>query len=114
LKSGIGIKALAHITGGGFQENIPRVLPATLAARVDLDAVSTPKVFGWLAKQGGIEEREMLRTFNCGVGMLVAVSAADAEKLVAHLAGHGETAAIVGDLVERTGDAVEFTGALSL
>jgi phosphoribosylformylglycinamidine cyclo-ligase len=56
----------------------------------------------------------MLRTFNCGVGMLVAVSAADAEKLVAHLAGHGETAAIVGDLVERTGDAVEFTGALSL
>lgn len=114
LKAGLAIKALAHITGGGFQENIPRVLPSTLAARVDLNAVTTPKVFGWLAKNGGIAEREMLRTFNCGVGMLVAVGAEDAEALVNLLGDSGETAAIVGELVERTGDAVEFTGALSL
>ena len=114
LKSGIAIKALAHITGGGFQENIPRVLPEALAARVDLNAVSTPKAFGWLAKQGGIAEREMLRTFNCGVGMLVAVAADDAGALVAKLESHGETASIIGELVERTGDAVEFTGALAL
>src|SRR5690606_15510088 len=114
LRSGIAIKALAHITGGGFQENIPRVLPASLAARVDLNAVSTPKVFGWLAKQGGIAEREMLRTFNCGVGMLVAVAADDADALVAKLESQGEIASIVGELVERTGDPVEFTGALAL
>ncbi len=114
LKAGIGIKALAHITGGGFQENIPRVLPATLAARVDLDVIEPPKVFGWLAKQGGIAEREMLRTFNCGVGMLVAVSAQDADALVSTLGEHGETATIVGELVERTGEAVEFAGTLGL
>ena len=114
LRSGIAIKALAHITGGGFQENIPRVLPAALAARVDLNAVSTPKVFGWLAKQGGIAEREMLRTFNCGVGMLVAVATDDADALVAKLESQGEIASIVGELVERTGDPVEFTGALAL
>lgn len=114
LRSGLGIKALAHITGGGFQENIPRVLPQTLAARVDLGAISTPKVFGWLAQQGKIAEREMLRTFNCGVGMLVAVSAADAEALVQKLAEHGETASIIGELVARTGDPVEFSGSLPL
>ncbi len=114
LKAGLGIKALAHITGGGFQENIPRVLPKALAAKVDLGAVTTPAVFGWLAKQGGIAEREMLRTFNCGVGMLVAVAADDAERLVEALKSEGETASIVGELVDRTGDAVEFTGALAL
>ena len=114
LRSGLAIKALAHITGGGFQENIPRVLPKSLAARVDLDAVTTPKVFGWLARQGGIAEREMLRTFNCGVGMLVAVAAKDADALVARLQSHGETAAVIGELVERTGDAVEFSGKLAL
>lgn len=114
IKSGLGIKALAHITGGGFQENIPRVLPKHLAASVDLNAITPPKVFGWLAKQGGIETREMLRTFNCGVGMLVAIASEDADKLIALLAEHGETGTIVGTLTERTGDAVEFSGALAL
>src|SRR5688572_7381662 len=74
LKAGIGLKALAHITGGGFIDNIPRVLPDHLAAHVDLNAVTVPKVFGWLSQVGGMSEREMLRTFNCGVGMLVAVA----------------------------------------
>ncbi|MCD7061145.1 phosphoribosylformylglycinamidine cyclo-ligase [Pelagibacterium xiamenense] len=114
LKAGLSIKALAHITGGGFQENIPRVLPAHLAARVELGAVTVPAVFGWLAKSGGIAEREMLRTFNCGVGMLVAVGAQDAAALVDRLNAEGETAAIVGDLVERSGEAVEFSGTLDL
>ncbi len=82
LKSGLGIKAMAHITGGGFIDNIPRVLPETLAAHVNLDAVAVPKVFGWLSRVGGISEREMLRTFNCGVGMMVAVAREDAEHLV--------------------------------
>ena len=114
LKAGIGIKALAHITGGGFIDNIPRVLPDTLAADVDLAQVTVPKVFGWLARIGGMSQREMLRTFNCGVGMLCAVAAEDADRLVAHLNEAGETATIVGKLTERTGEPVTFSGALAL
>ncbi len=114
LKAGLGIKALAHITGGGFIDNIPRVLPDHLAAHVNLSAVTVPKVFGWLARVGGLSEREMLRTFNCGVGMLVAVNPADAARLVDHLNAAGETASIVGQLVERTGEPVIFEGKLAL
>jgi len=114
LKAGIGIKALAHITGGGFIDNIPRVLPDHLAAHVELDKITVPKVFAWLARVGGMSEREMLRTFNCGVGMLCAVAAEDAEELVAHLTAEGETAAIVGRLTARTGEPVTFSGRLAL
>lgn len=114
LKAGLGIKALAHITGGGFIDNIPRVLPDDLAADIDLAAVTVPPVFGWLSKVGGMSEREMLRTFNCGVGMLVAVSPDDAEKLVESLTASGETAAIVGQLVARTDEPVTFRGKLAL
>jgi len=114
LKAGIGIKALAHITGGGFIDNIPRVLPDNLAADINLDKVTVPNVFGWLAKIGGMSQREMLRTFNCGVGMLCAVAAEDADRLVAHLTEAGETAAVVGKLTDRTGEPVTFTGSLAL
>jgi len=114
LKAGLGIKALAHITGGGFIDNIPRVLPDHLAAHVDLSAITVPKVFGWLSKVGGVDQHEMLRTFNCGVGMLVAVDPADADKLVAHLNAAGEIAAVVGKLTDRTDEPVTFEGALSL
>jgi phosphoribosylformylglycinamidine cyclo-ligase len=114
LRAGLGIKAMAHITGGGFIDNIPRVLPDHLAAHVDLDVITVPKVFGWLSHVGGMDEREMLRTFNCGVGMLVAVAPDDAEKLVDHLDAAGETAAIVGHLTVRNGDPVTFQGALAL
>jgi phosphoribosylformylglycinamidine cyclo-ligase len=114
LKAGIAIKALAHITGGGFIDNIPRVLPDHLAAHVDLNAVTVPKVFGWLSHVGGMTEHEMLRTFNCGVGMLVAVAPEDADKLVDHLTAAGETAAVVGKLTARTGEPVTFEGKLAL
>lgn len=114
LRNGIGIKALAHITGGGFIDNIPRVLPLDLAADIDLDAVTVPAVFGWLSKAGGMSEHEMLRTFNCGVGMLVAVTPEDAEKLVDSLTASGETAAIVGQLTPRAGEPVTFRGKLAL
>jgi len=114
LKAGLAIKALAHITGGGFIDNIPRVLPEHLAAHVDLDAVTVPKVFGWLSRTGGVDQHEMLRTFNCGVGMLVAVAPADAQALVDHLNAAGEIAAIVGSLTERTGEPVTFAGKLAL
>jgi phosphoribosylformylglycinamidine cyclo-ligase len=114
LKAGIGIKALAHITGGGFIDNIPRVLPDSVAAHVNLDAVSVPKVFGWLARVGGMSEREMLRTFNCGVGMVAAIAAGEAERLVTHLTQQGEKAAIIGSVTERTGEPVTFAGKLAL
>ena len=68
-----GVKALAHITGGGFTENIPRVLPDGLGVRIDLARVPFTPLFRWLAATGGIAEQEMLRTFNCGVGMVVVV-----------------------------------------
>ena len=72
------IKALAHITGGGFPENIPRVLPEGVAVEIDLSRIAVPPVFGWLARTGGVETGEMLRTFNCGVGMVVVVAAGNA------------------------------------
>ncbi len=101
LAQGDGIKALAHITGGGFPENIPRVLPAHLRADIDLDAVDVPPVFGWLAREGGVGEAEMLRTFNCGVGMIVVVSAENATKVTEVLTAEGETVFPLGRMVAR-------------
>ncbi len=95
------IKALAHITGGGFPENIPRVLPKHLAAEIDLDAVKAPAVFSWLAKTGGVAANEMLRTFNCGVGMIAVVPAGEAEKVAAALTAEGETVFRLGRMVAR-------------
>jgi phosphoribosylformylglycinamidine cyclo-ligase len=109
-----GIKALAHITGGGFVDNIPRVLPPGLSAEVDLDAVSVQPVFSWLARTGGIAEREMLRTFNCGVGMVAVVAAAQAAQIAAVLAQAGETVAPLGRVVPRRGEGVVFGGTLAL
>jgi len=114
LRRSLAVKAMAHITGGGFIDNIPRMLPEDLAAHIDLSRVAVPKVFGWLSRVGGISEREMLRTFNCGVGMMVAVGASDAETLVTLLNGEGERATIVGELRARTGDPVTFDGKLAL
>jgi phosphoribosylformylglycinamidine cyclo-ligase len=114
LRAGRGIKALAHITGGGFIDNIPRVLPEQLAAEIDLSAIRVPPVFSWLSRVGGMNEREMLRTFNCGVGMLAVVAPGEAEGLVAELAAAGEQAAVVGALAVRSGDAVTFGGRLAL
>ena len=110
-----GIKALAHITGGGFPENIPRVLPEGLSADIDLDAFKVPAVFQWLARQGGVAESEMLRTFNCGIGMIVVVSAADAATVGAVLQREGETVVPLGRILARhAGPAVTFNGNLSL
>ena len=72
------VKGLAHITGGGFPDNIPRVLPDGLGARIDLATVPVLPVFKWLAGEGGIAQNEMLRTFNCGIGMIVIAAAKDA------------------------------------
>ncbi|HWU62519.1 MAG TPA: phosphoribosylformylglycinamidine cyclo-ligase [Ensifer sp.] len=110
------IKALAHITGGGFPENIPRVLPKHLAAEIDLAAVKAPAVFSWLAKTGGVAPNEMLRTFNCGVGMIAVVSPDKADQVAAVLEAEGETVFRLGRMVSRAEGAhgTVYKGALTL
>jgi phosphoribosylformylglycinamidine cyclo-ligase len=95
------LKALAHLTGGGFPENIPRVLPKHLAAEIDLAAVPVKPVFRWLAMTGGVAEKEMLRTFNCGIGMIVVVAPEDADRVASLLTGEGETVVTLGRMVAR-------------
>lgn len=102
LKQGVPIKALAHITGGGLIENIPRVLPESVAAEVDLSAISPPPVFGWLSRTGQIAEREMLRTFNCGVGMIAVVPQGEASAAIVKFTEHHLRAAIIGSIVKRS------------
>ncbi|MFC4624183.1 phosphoribosylformylglycinamidine cyclo-ligase [Daeguia caeni] len=114
IRSSDGIKALAHITGGGFPDNIPRVLPQGLAAEIDLDAISVPAVFSWLAKVGRVEAHEMLRTFNCGIGMIVVVSPDKAAKVEAILAREGEKVVTLGRMVHREKDGVIYKGSLAL
>ena len=110
------IKALAHITGGGFPENIPRVLPKHLAAEIDLAAVKAPAVFSWLAKTGGVAPNEMLRTFNCGVGMIAVVSPDKADQVAAVLEAEGETVFRLGRMVARAEGAhgTVYKGTLTL
>ncbi len=102
--SGGGIKALAHITGGGLPENLPRVLPDGIGA--DLDAALWPglPIFAWLKKTGGVAEAEMFRTFNCGVGMALVTAAEDADMVAASLLAAGEMVRPIGRIVERAGD----------
>jgi phosphoribosylformylglycinamidine cyclo-ligase len=95
------VKALAHITGGGLLENIPRVLPAGLACALDAKAWTMPPVFAWLARQGRIAPMELARTFNCGIGMVVVVAAADADRIGKILAAHGERVHAIGRIVPR-------------
>jgi phosphoribosylformylglycinamidine cyclo-ligase len=104
-----GVKALAHITGGGFTENIPRVLPDELAVRVDLASVPLPPIFRWLAAAGGVAELEMLRTFNCGIGMVVVADPAKAEAVAAVLAREGEQVVRLGEVVAARADAPRVT-----
>ena len=110
------IKALAHITGGGFPENIPRVLPKTLAAEIELSAIPVKPVFRWLATTGGVVEKEMLRTFNCGIGMIAVVPAATAEAVATVLGEEGETVVVIGRMIARAeGEpGVAYRGSLAL
>jgi phosphoribosylformylglycinamidine cyclo-ligase len=113
IKATGAVKALAHITGGGLPENLPRVLPEGLAARIDLDRLAPPPVFGWLAQEGQIAEPEMLRTFNCGVGMVAVCAAGDADGLCRAFAAEGETASVIGEMIPHSGGSrVAFTGSL--
>jgi phosphoribosylformylglycinamidine cyclo-ligase len=119
------VKAVAHITGGGISENLPRVLPQGLAARVDLDAWTPPAVFGWLQFAGNLDAQAMLRTFNCGIGLVLVVAQAHAEAVLAALRAAGETAVVMGGVAAGRGikspakgkgwaEAVEYAGTLGV
>ena len=105
-----GIKALAHITGGGFTENIPRVLPDGVGANLDLKNVDLPAVFGWLRKAGGVADAEMLRTFNCGIGMVAITGQTEADAVARSLTQAGETVCNLGVLTTDDAKAVNFKG----
>jgi phosphoribosylaminoimidazole synthetase len=114
MRSTHGIKALAHITGGGFPENLPRVLPDVFAAEVALDAIEVPPVFSWLAKTGGVAADEMLRTFNCGIGMIAVVAAGQAAQVAAVLQQEGETVTPIGQVIARRESGVVYRGRLEI
>ncbi|KAK9815080.1 hypothetical protein WJX73_007114 [Symbiochloris irregularis] len=102
LAQAVRVKGLVHITGGGFTENIPRVLPSGLGCRIDSASWQVPGLFRWLQKAGNVEEQEMFRTFNMGIGMVAVVDAGDADAALAHLGN----ACVLGHIVE--GDGVQF------
>jgi len=104
-----GVHALAHITGGGLLENIPRVLPDNLGADIDAGAWALPAVFSWLAKEGGIPPREMARTFNCGIGMAVIVSPDSAHTLIDNFRNSGEAVSIIGKVIRRENGGVDIS-----
>lgn len=93
-----GVHGLAHITGGGLTENLPRVLPEGLGAQIDLDTWTLPGVFQWLAETGGMSEAEMLKTFNCGIGMILVVAADQVASVQETLAESGEIAVVLGNV----------------
>ncbi len=115
LKATDSIKAMAHITGGGFPDNIPRVLPDNLGAHLNLSAITVPPVFSWLSKTGGVSQDEMLRTFNCGIGMVVVVDMHKADDAMKALVATGQQAVFLGEIVaEQSGTPrVRYSGALA-
>ena len=104
------VHGLAHITGGGLTENVPRMLPEGLGAEIDLSAWALPPVFGWLAGQGGLAEAELLKTFNAGIGMALVVDADKAADLTKLLTDAGENVHHMGQVT--AGDGIRYTGTL--
>lgn len=114
LRETRSLKALAHITGGGFWENIPRVLPAGKGVAINLSSVPVLPVFQWLAKSGGVSEHEMLRTFNCGIGMVCILDSRHAEDGIAAFKEAGENPVRLGTVISTDGERVQTTGRLAL
>jgi len=109
------VKGLAHITGGGFTDNIPRVLPKHLGVGIDLARLPVLPVFKWLAEQGGVAELELLRTFNCGIGMIAIVKPDAIEQVTDILTEAGESVALLGEVIPAEGERrVVYNGHLDL
>ena len=106
VKSG-GVNALAHITGGGLTENLPRVLPEGMGATINLDAWDLPPVFKWLAENAGLAQSELLKTFNSGIGMILVVKADEAARISELLTAEGETVYTIGTVTAEAGVAYE-------
>ncbi|HEY6094369.1 MAG TPA: phosphoribosylformylglycinamidine cyclo-ligase [Gallionellaceae bacterium] len=104
LMQQVTVKGMAHITGGGITENVPRVLPANVVADIDSKTWQMPRLFDWLREGGNVAAQEMFRTFNCGIGMVVVVSQADAAKAMSQLKASGETVYQIGTIRARQGD----------
>ncbi|MDR3411853.1 MAG: phosphoribosylformylglycinamidine cyclo-ligase [Formivibrio sp.] len=104
LMQTLPVKGMAHITGGGISENVPRVLPENTVAQIDAKSWPMPKLFQWLQEKGGVAPREMYRTFNCGIGMVVIVAAEHAAQTTALLQAEGETVYTLGAIRARVGD----------
>ncbi len=100
----VPVKGMSHITGGGLAENIPRCLPANAKAVIRNSAWPRPEIFSWLQREGGVEESEMHRTFNCGIGFVLVVSPADADRATQLLQQHGQTVYRIGKIDARQGD----------
>jgi len=103
IRSG-DVKGLAHVTGGGISENLPRCLPDGLDAEIDLDCWTPPPVFAWLAKSAGIDSREMLRTFNCGVGLIAVTDLMSSGRIIDAFQESGDKAMRIGRLVKSEGE----------
>lgn len=104
LIKSVPVHAISHITGGGLLENIPRVLPDNAAALIDTQSWSMPEVFQWLQSQGNVDATEMYRTFNCGVGMVICVSADKQEQALQILKDQGESPWLIGHIANKTSD----------
>ena len=101
LMQAIAVKAMAHITGGGLTENIPRMFPPHVKAVIDRKSWVAPSVFEWLQQHGNVDDAEMARTFNCGIGMIVVIAKDDAERAAQLLREHGETVFVIGEIQAR-------------
>lgn len=106
--AGVTVKACSHITGGGFYENVPRMLPAGIVAKIEKAAMPVPPVFDLIAKTGKIPERDMYNTFNMGAGLVLAVAAEDASRAVAAISAAGEQAYVIGECVNGAEKGVEL------
>ena len=114
LRDTSGIKGLAHITGGGLTENVPRVLPDGLRAAVDLNSWAVPPIFSWLKAESGVVDEEMLRTFNCGIGMVVIVNSSELEAVSSSLTQSGESVTLLGRIEKASDDSkIGFSGQLN-
>ncbi|HSM42775.1 MAG TPA: phosphoribosylformylglycinamidine cyclo-ligase [Afifellaceae bacterium] len=114
IRAAPGIKALAHITGGGITENLPRVVPDHLGARIEHGSWPIPPVFKWIAANGPVEPDEMLRTFNCGIGMAIVCAASEVDAVMRHLVDQGENVHRIGEIVEQPAGAVSYSGRADL
>ncbi len=104
LLENVQVSAISHITGGGFWENIPRVLPDDAKVIINKDSWEWPAIFSWLQEQGNVTEHEMYRTFNCGVGMVIVVDEADTQHALTALKAQGENAWVIGEIAAKDGD----------